>query len=183
MSRIGNRPIKINEGIFVSVDSNDVKVKSDKGQLNFVLPKGISADIEDDQILVKKTSDDKNTRSLHGLSARIIGNMINDSKDGVKKILDFKGTGYRAKVENNAIVLNMGYSHAIYLQIPNEININIVKNKITVEGIDRNIVGQFAASIRAVRPPEVYKGKGIRYDTEFIKKKAGKAAQTTTGKA
>ena len=183
MSRIGNRPIKINSDVSVTLENNIIQVKSEKGQLSFDIPNGISADISENQILIKKSHDSKNLRALHGLTARIVGNMIEDVKNGVKKILEFKGTGYRAKVEGDNVVLNMGYSHDVLINISKNLNVNIVKNKIIIEGIDRALVGQLAASIRDVRPPEVYKGKGIKYESEFIKKKAGKAAQTTAGKA
>lgn len=183
MSRIGNRPIKIIDGVNVVLQDNNVVVSSEKGQLNFELPHRIKAKISDGSIVLSRTSNDKNTSALHGLSARIISNTIRDAKEGYKKVLEFKGTGYRVKIENDTIILNVGYSHEIKLDIPNGINATIVKNKIYIEGMNRETVGQFSAQVRDVRPPEPYKGKGIKYEGEIIKKKAGKAAQTTTGKA
>ena len=183
MSRVGNRPIKIDQGVSVTVADGVVDVKSDRGQLNFSLPSGITAQISDGQIKIGKTNDNKNTRALHGLSARLIGNMIHDLRDNYKKVLEFKGTGYRVKAENGKLFLNMGYSHEIVIDIAPGINLTVVKNKIIIEGVDRMAIGQLAAVIRGVRPPEPYKGKGIKYETEIVKKKDGKAAQTTSGKA
>lgn len=183
MSRIGNRPITISNEVLVTTLENKVIVKSKKGEISFDLPKGISLDILGDIIKVKKNIDDRNTRALHGLVARIIKNMITDVNDGYSKTLEFKGTGYRVKVENSMLILSMGYSHDVILKIPDNLNVNVNKNKIIIEGVNRVVVGQFASQVRDVRPPEVYKGKGIKYDFETIKKKAGKAAQTTTGKA
>lgn len=183
MSRIGNRPITISNDVSVNASENKITVKSEKGEASFDLPEGISLNISENLIKVKKNIDNRDTRALHGLIARIIKNMITDVKNGYSKVLEFKGTGYRAKVENEALILNMGYSHDVTLAIPDKITVNIVKNKIIIEGVNRVIVGQFASQVRDVRPPEAYKGKGIRYDSETIKKKAGKAAQTTTGKA
>lgn len=182
MSRIGKRPVKILDGVNVSIADSIVSAKSSLGEVSFVLPKGITAEINNDLIYIKKSGDSKILRSYQGTSARMVGNIINDVKNGYKKSLDFKGTGYRVKVENNSVILNMGYSHEISLNIPQGINVNIIKNKIIVEGIDRITIGQFAATIRDVRLPEVYKGKGIKYESETIKKKAGKSAQVTTGK-
>lgn len=182
MSRIGNRQITINNNVSVTTLENKVNIKSQKGEINFDLPNGISLDISGVVIKVKKNFDNRNTRALHGLTARIIRNMITDVNDGYSKTLEFRGTGYRVKIENGTLVLNMGYSHDIILKIPHNLNVNINKNKIIIEGVDRVVVGQFASQVRDVRPPEVYKGKGIKYDSETIKKKAGKAAQTTIGK-
>jgi len=182
MSRIGKRPVKILEGVTVSLEGSKVFARTSLGEAFFVLPKGITAEIGNELIYLKKSGDSKILKACQGTSARMIGNIILDVKNGYKKTLDFKGTGYRAKIENNAIVLNMGYSHDISLNIPKGIAVNIVKNKIIVEGVDRILVGQFAATIRDVRLPEVYKGKGIKYEAEIIKKKAGKSAQVTTGK-
>jgi len=182
MSRIGKRPVKILEGVEVSINDSKVTAKSSSGEASFELPRGISAKLSDGNVYLEKKQISKELKALHGTSARMVRNIIADAKDGFKKVLDFKGTGYRAKVENNALALNMGYSHEITLEIPAGINVSVVKNQIAIFGVNRVNVGQFAASVRNVRPPEVYKGKGIKYESEVIKKKAGKAAQTTTGK-
>lgn len=182
MSRIGKRPIKILEGVEVSINENIVTAKSEKGQASFKVPNGIAVFIDNGQVILNKNKDTKILRALHGTSARIVKNIIHDVKNGYKIALEFKGTGYRVKTENNSLILNMGYSHEISLAIPEGLNVSVLKNKIIIEGVDRTQTGQFAAIVRAVRLPEVYKGKGIKYETENIKKKAGKAAQTTTGK-
>lgn len=182
MSRIGKRPVKILDGVLVSIIDSKITAKSSYGEACFMLPVGISAKIDNGNVYLDKKKETKLLKSLHGTSARMVRNIILDTKDGFKKVLDFKGTGYRARVENNNLMLNMGYSHEISLVIPNGIIVSVVKNKIIVEGVDRIIVGQFSATVRNVRLPEVYKGKGIKYETEVIKKKAGKAAQVTTGK-
>lgn len=182
MSRIGKRPVKILEGVDLQIKDSVVTAKSSYGEISFVLPAGITAKVTNDYVYLDKKGDTKYLSALHGTSARMVKNIILDSKEGFKKILDFKGTGYRAKVENNMLVLNMGYSHEISLEIMQGLNVSVVKNKIIIEGVNRILVGQFAATARDVRLPEVYKGKGIKYETEVIKKKAGKAAQATTGK-
>lgn len=183
MSRIGARAIKVEQGVQVSLDGNQISIKSERGQINFNIPKKISVNIDNNRILLTRVDNSKDSKALHGMSARIITNMIFDTKNGAIKKLEFKGTGYRAKVEDGKVILNMGYSHQVELPIPEEINVSIVKNIISVEGIDRARVGQFAAQIREIRPPEVYKGKGIKYQNESIKKKAGKAAQAAIAKA
>jgi len=182
MSRIGKRPVKILTGVKVSINDSKITAKSSYGEAYFMLPKGITAKISDGNVYLENDLNAKNSGALHGTSARMVKNIISDSKEGFKKLLDFKGTGYRAKVENNALVLNMGHSHEISLPVPPFVNTSVVKNKIIIEGVNRVVVGQFAATVRDVRLPEVYKGKGIKYATEVIKKKAGKAAQATTGK-
>ena len=184
MSRIGKRPIKIPGNLAVSqISEKGYVFKSSKGEANFNLPKNISGNIEGEEIILNRKSDSKENRALHGLSARLIRNLMFDLVNGTKKILQFTGTGFRAKVENDKLILNMGFSHEIDVEIPKNIEVKVVKNQIQIEGTDRAAVGQLAAKIREVKPPEVYKGKGIKYQAEIIKKKAGKAAQTTIAKA
>lgn len=177
MSRAGNRPIKIDEGVKVTIDSDKVSVVAEKGTLHINMLPGINVKETDGSIIVTRNSDEPKMRAKHGLIARLIRNAIVDLKTGVKKELEFVGTGYRVKVEGEKLILTMGYSHDIELQIPNGITTTVKKNNITVEGIDRARVGEFAANVRGVRPPEVYKGKGIKYADEQIRRKAGKAAQ------
>jgi len=178
MSRIGKRPIKIEEGVEVVASGSTINLKSTRGELTLVLTDGLDIKITDGVAQIARADDSKVLRAQHGLHARLLANMITDLKDGFVKILDFKGTGYRVRVENNTVILNMGYSHEIVLKIPEGISVNVVKNTINVEGIKRDAVGQFAAMIRDVRGPEPYKGKGIKYRDEVIKRKAGKAAQS-----
>ena len=178
MSRIGKRPIKLIEGVEVSINGSDIFLKSAKGEVKYNLSDGISAKIEGENLLIDRDSDTKTNRAMHGLYARLIKNSMLDLKDGFKKILDFKGTGYRVRVEGDKIILNRGYSHEISLDIPEGVSTSVIKNSIIIEGIKREAVGQFAAMVRDVRGPEPYKGKGIKYREETIKRKAGKAAQS-----
>ena len=177
MSRAGNRPIKIEEGVNVTIENGEVRVSTDKGNLNVKILDGINVKNVDGHIVVTRMSEEPEMRAKHGLVARLIRNAIIDLKDGVKKELEFVGTGYRVKTEGEKIVFTMGYSHDIELAIPKDIAVAVKKNNITIEGSDRAQVGEFAAKVRGVRPPEVYKGKGIKYADEQIKRKAGKAAQ------
>lgn len=176
MSRVGNRPIKINDGVSITQSGKDLKISSSKGELSFVLPQEITLEESDNSILVKRSKETKDVKSLHGLYARLIANAITGLSHGIVKNLDFKGTGYRAKVESNKLILNMGYSHEISLDIPEFVSVTVNKNAISVSGFSSDVVGNFAAKVREVRKPEVYKGKGIKYSTETIKRKDGKAA-------
>ena len=183
MSRVGIRPIKIEEGIIVEKSDNKILVSfGEKKQEIKILP-GIQVEIVVAEIRVKRTNDDKQTASYHGLVARLIRNAISDLKDGVKIEMEIVGTGYRARVEGNKMILTMGYSHDIEKVIPSGIKVEVKKNDITIEGSDRELVGEFVAKVREVRPPEVYKGKGLKFKDEIIKKKDGKAAQAVGGGA
>lgn len=182
MSRLGNRPIKIGDKVQISYDGNNFVAKSDKGERILPLPDAIKLDIKDGFIKVDRGGNSKYEKSQHGLITRLIIGMIEDLTVGAKKELEFKGTGYRVRVEGVNVILNMGYSHEVSLTIPEGITVNVIKNMIIVEGNNRQEVGEFAANIRAVRPPEVYKGKGIKYKEEVIRRKAGKTAQSA-GKA
>ncbi len=177
MSRIGKRPIKILEGINLEKKDNKVIISSGDKFSQVDILSGIDVNISDDSVLVTRNNDDKQTTSYHGLIARLIANAITDIKNGVKIELEIIGTGYRAKTEGDKLILTVGYSHDIEKVAPKGTKIDVKKNIITIEGSDRQVVGEFAAKIRETRPPEVYKGKGIKYKDEFIKKKAGKAAQ------
>lgn len=181
MSRVGNRPIKINEGVTAEADSGKVILKSSKGEQIINLPSSLKAKVDADNIYISRDNEQKLTKSLHGLNARLIANAIEGLSNGIKKVLEFKGTGYRARIEGQKIILGMGYSHEVPLTIPSGLEVNVVKNSITIQGADSQIVGNFAAKIREVRPPEVYKGKGIRYNYEVIKRKDGKASQGGKG--
>lgn len=176
MSRVAQKPIMIPEG--VNVEITQTKVLCNKESILNELK--IPADIEiikiNSLLKVMRKSDSKKARSLHGLMARLLTNLVNGVKEGFTSELEFSGTGYRAAVNSGEVALNMGYSHEIKLKIPEGISVAIKKNVITVSGHDKQTVGQFAAQIRKVREPEVYKGKGIKYKGEFIKRKAGKKA-------
>jgi len=181
MSRVGIRPIKIEDGVTVSKDGNKVVVSSGNFEAEIDILPGIDVSIASDLIQVTRAKEDKQTASYHGLVARLIRNAITDIKNGVKIVLEIVGTGYRAKTEGNKLVLSVGYSHDIEKEIPKGIKVEVKKNDIIIEGNDRREMGEFAANVRKVRPPEVYKGKGIKFKDEIIKKKAGKAAQAVGG--
>lgn len=181
MSRVGKRPIQFGSKINVANNDGNIVISSNNQTIKYNLPKELNIDIKDTYIEITRKKDDKMSRAMHGLYARLINNAIVGLQEGIKKTLSFKGTGYRAKVESGKLILNMGYSHEIQLSIPEGLNVSVVKNSINVEGFDAQIVGNFSATIREVRRPEVYKGKGIKYENEIIKRKDGKAAQS--GKA
>jgi large subunit ribosomal protein L6 len=176
MSRVGQRPIKIEDGVTIEAGKEKITVAFGENKLEQNIPENLSVEVSDDQVKVIRKSQDKNTRALHGLYARLIKNMITGVKENFSKTLEFNGTGYRVAVNGNELVLNMGYSHDINIKIPEDLQVLVVKNTIKISGIKKESVGNFAATVREVRRPEVYKGKGIKYRGEFIKRKAGKTA-------
>lgn len=176
MSKIGKRPIQIVEGVEVKISDSLLTVTSSGKNLDLTLPREVKVEIKDSEIIVDRINDSKPAREKHGLINRLISNMITGVKEGFTKILTFTGTGYRASVQGNDLILTMGYSHEIKLVIPAGLEVKVVKNSIHISGIDKAVVGQFAAVVREVRPPEVYKGKGIKYQDEHIRRKAGKTA-------
>jgi large subunit ribosomal protein L6 len=181
MSRIGKQIIKVPEGVQVTVNGNTIKVKGPKGELTYDFSPTIQVVLKDNQIQVKRSSDEPNERSLHGLTRALINNMIIGVSIGFEKRLEIIGVGYRAQVSGRKITLNLGFSHPVELEAPEGISVEMnkeQKNIIIVSGFDRQAVGQFAANIRSFRLPEPYKGKGIRYVDEYVPRKAGKAAAT-----
>ncbi|MDD3678784.1 MAG: 50S ribosomal protein L6 [Patescibacteria group bacterium] len=176
MSRIGSKPIDLTDGVEVIVSSGTVTVKGSKGELSFKPSKGLSIDIKDNVLFVTPRDEEKKTREVHGLTRTLISNMIEGVKNGFVKNLEFTGVGYRAQVEGRDLVLNLGYSHPIRYTPKDGIEIKVEKNVISVSGIDKQAVGQVAAEIRSFRKPEPYKGKGIKYEGEHIRRKAGKSA-------
>lgn len=178
MSKIGKRPIQIPDGVNLEIDGQHIKASADGKELSLIMPDCISAAKNDNILNVSRKNEEKQSRAMHGLFARLISNIITGVKEGFTRTLEFKGTGYRASVNGNELVLWMGYSHEIKLQVPEGLETKVVKNSIIVSGIDKHKVGQFAAIIRDVRPPEVYKGKGIKYIEEHIRRKAGKTASS-----
>ncbi len=176
MSRVGRKPIKIPSGVNVQIDGDVVKVKGPKGQLELKLLPEVTVKVEGDQLLVERTGDTKIHRARHGLTRALLNNMVIGVSQGFVKGLEIIGIGYRAQLQGKKLVLNLGYSHPIEYPIPEGIEITIEgNNKIFVKGIDKQKVGQVAAIIRGFRPPEPYKGKGIRYIGEYVRQKAGKA--------
>jgi large subunit ribosomal protein L6 len=181
MSRIGKAPIQIVKGVDVTLDGRTIKVKGSKGELTQVIDPLISVSIEDGQITLTRTSDHRDARSKHGLYRSLINNMIVGVSDGWKKELVMIGVGYRAKTTGQQIELSLGYSHPIVFELPTEIKVSSKAEKgenptILLESFDKQLVGQVAAKIRSLRAPEPYKGKGVRYAGEFVRKKAGKSA-------
>ncbi len=176
MSKIGKKPISIPSGVEVKWEKPVVKVKGPKGELSLELRDEVDLEISDSEVRVKKVADTKLARSLWGTYRSLINNMIIGVSQGFEKKLELVGVGYRAEVKGNTLVLQLGYSHPIEYPIPEGIEIKAERTSITVRGIDKQKVGQVAAEIRAFRPPEPYKGKGIRYEGEQVRRKAGKAA-------
>ena len=178
MSRIGRMPIAIPAGVTVSIaENNKVTVKGPKGQLERVLPSEMTIDQEGAEILVKRPNDLKKMKSLHGLTRTLIYNMVVGVTEGYTKTLEVNGVGYRAAKQGKKLVLNLGYSHPVEMEDPEGLTTAVDGNKITVSGIDKEKVGQYAAEIRSTRAPEPYKGKGIKYDYEVIRRKVGKTGK------
>jgi large subunit ribosomal protein L6 len=176
MSRIGNNPVPIPGGVEVSVKGSDVSVKGAKGTLERTFDSRISFNVSEGQVEVTRADDQRETRALHGLSRALLHNMVVGVSDGFQKNLEMVGVGYRVSLKGNAIELLVGYSHPVLVEAPAGIEFQVPETtKINVIGIDKQLVGQVAADIRKVRPPEPYKGKGIRYAGEQVRRKAGKA--------
>lgn len=178
MSRIGNTPILIPSGIEVSKTGQTVSVIGPKGTLKLDVNPAISVEIEGSQVIVKRKNDQKKVRALHGLTRNLIANMVTGVNTLWTKNLELVGVGFRAQVVGDKLVLNVGYSHPVEMMAPEGITFEVVDNtKIKVSGIDKQLVGQVAANLKKVRVPDVYKGKGIRYEGEYIRKKVGKSAK------
>lgn len=179
MSRIGQRPISVPENIQVKITKDKVKIVGLKGELEVPVYFRLKVQHENTSLLVERESEDKKTRSMHGLTRTLIHNAIRGVTSGFTKHLEMVGVGYRAKLEGNALILNVGYSHPLKIEAPEGIMFNVAKNtRISVSGIDKQQVGAVAAQIKKTRPPDPYKGKGIRYKGEIVRKKPGKAAKT-----
>ncbi|GAW90895.1 50S ribosomal protein L6 [Calderihabitans maritimus] len=176
MSRVGRMPISIPQGVEVKIEDDKISVKGPKGNLTKELHKDVQVEIENNQIMVKRASDKKEHRALHGLTRALIANMIEGVTKGFEKKLELVGVGFRANKQGDKLVLSVGYSHPVEI-VPDEgIEIEVpAPNKIVVRGLDKEKVGVFAANIRKIREPEPYKGKGIKYEGEQIKRKVGKA--------
>ena len=178
MSRIGRMPIAIPAGVTVEIaENNKVTVKGPKGTLERVLPAEMEITKEGEEILVKRPNDLKKMRSLHGLTRTLINNMVIGVTEGYKKVLEVNGVGYRAAKQGKKLNLALGYSHPIEMEDPEGIEVTVDGNKIIVSGIDKEKVGQYAAEIREKRAPEPYKGKGIKYADEVIRRKVGKTGK------
>jgi large subunit ribosomal protein L6 len=178
MSRIGKRPISIPNKVTVAIEGQSVTVKGPKGELSRTLPVEVEISQEGETVLVKQRDESRAARQRHGLSRTLIANMVEGVSQGFQRRLEIIGVGYRAQVQGQNLTLNMGYSHPVQIEPPSGIQFSVENNtNVLVSGIDKEIVGNTAARIRAVRPPEPYKGKGIRYAGEVVKRKAGKAGK------
>jgi large subunit ribosomal protein L6 len=179
MSRVGKNPINIPSGVDVKIKGSLVSVKGPKGELKWSYPEEMKVTMKDNQIIVERPSDAKPHRSLHGTVRSIIANMVSGTNAGFKRVLEINGVGYRAQVQGQKISFTLGYSHPVEFSLPQGITAQVDKKQtqLTLEGIDKQLIGQVAANIRSLRPPNVYKGKGIKYAEERIKLKVGKAGK------
>jgi large subunit ribosomal protein L6 len=177
MARIGKKPVSVPKGVTVDIKKNEVTVKGPKGQLSRSFSPDIAVALDDGAVVVSSPSDQRHHRALHGLTRALINNMVVGVSDGFKAELEIVGVGYRARTEGKDLVLNVGHSHPIVFKGSQDVSFEVDRTgrEIIVSGIDKEIVGEIAARIRRSRPPEPYKGKGIRYKTEFVRRKAGKA--------
>lgn len=177
MSRIGKAPIPVPQGVTVSVNGSEVTVKGPKGELKRVVRPEITVKQDGGSLLVQRSSESRNVRSLHGLTRTLVANMVHGVTQGFQRNLDIVGVGYRAAVEGKTLVMQLGYSHQVDIPIPQGLAVTVTKNTaLTVVGADKQQLGDFCAYVRDRRPPEVYKGKGVKYSDEVIRRKAGKAA-------
>jgi large subunit ribosomal protein L6 len=175
MSRIGKKPIPIPDKVTVTIDGQTLTVKGSKGELKRTLPEGVTLKQEDGQILVERINESRMARERHGLCRTLVANMVEGVSKGYERKLEIQGVGYRAAVQGANLNLNMGYSHPVLIEPPAGIAFVVEGNtNVTVTGIDKELVGNTAAKVRAVRPPEPYKGKGIRYQGEKVRRKVGK---------
>jgi large subunit ribosomal protein L6 len=178
MSRIGKQPIPLPDGVEVAIEPELVKVKGPKGELEERVSRDMQVKQEDGQIVVTRPSDRGEHRAIHGLTRSLIANMVQGVTEGFEKRLEIQGVGYRAQLQGRKLVMSLGYSHPVEVEAPEGIEFEVPQpTEVVVRGIDKQLVGETAARIRKVRKPEPYKGKGIRYEGEYVRKKAGKAAK------
>ncbi|EUJ33890.1 50S ribosomal protein L6 [Listeria floridensis FSL S10-1187] len=178
MSRIGKKPITIPAGVTVTLDGTKATVKGPKGELVREFNPDIKIEIEGSEINISRPTDNKNHRALHGTTRAVLNNMIVGVSEGYEKSLELVGVGYRAQKQGSKLVLNVGYSHPVEFEAPKGVEIEVPANtKVIVKGFNKEHVGELAANIRAVRPPEPYKGKGIRYEGEYVRRKEGKTGK------
>ncbi len=183
MSRIGRKPVAIPSGVTVQVAGNSIKVEGPKGKLSIPMLPEVNVAVEGNQVLITTKTDNLQSRERHGLIRQLIANMVFGVEKGFQKKLEIIGVGYKAQVKGKTLVLNLGHSHPINFPVPEGIEVAPDaenKNVLVISGVDKQLVGQTAAVIRGYRPPEPYKGKGVRYTDEFVRRKAGKAAAAKT---
>ena len=179
MSRVGKAPIQLPKGVSIDIDGSTVGVKGPKGELTRTLHPEMNISLEDGVLSVTRPSDDRQHRSLHGLTRALLNNMVTGVSDGFTKVLLIEGVGYRAEMNGQRLVLYVGYSHPVYFEPDNGISFAVEERgrKVTIIGIDKEYVGEIAARVRKQRPPEPYKGKGVRYEGEIVRRKAGKTGK------
>lgn len=177
MSRIGKKPIQVPDTVKVNIEGNLIKVSGVKGEMTYQIPQELGVEVENGTVQVVKKGKSALAQKLYGLFARLLSNGIAGVERGWGKTLALIGTGYRARIEGKSLVLALGFSHPVKFDPPEGISFSVEENKVIVSGIDRHIVGQVAANIRAARPPEPYQGKGVRYENEYVRRKAGKSAK------
>ena len=178
MSRIGKQPIAIPPKVKVEVKGQQVIIEGPKGKLNWELPRRTSVKVDKDRVLISRQGDDAQAKALHGLSRALVNNMVRGVSEGFVKKLEIQGVGFKAAVQGKSVNLSLGYSHPVVYAIPDQIKVTVEENtKLTIEGPDRQTVGQVAAEIRSFYPPEPYKGKGVRYSDERVIRKEGKTVQ------
>lgn len=183
MSRIGKLPVMIPTGVKVAIDSNALRLEGPKGKLQTEIPEGVDVKVEGNVLRVERQAEDRKARALHGLTRKLIANMTQGVSQGFTRVLDINGVGYRAEVKGHEIHMTLGYSHPVVFPLPVGITAAVERQVIiTLSGADRQVLGETAAKIRSLRPPEPYKGKGIKYREEVIKRKAGKAVGSAGGK-
>ena len=183
MSRIGKLPVTIPAGVKVAVETDAVRIEGPKGKLQTIVPEGIHVKVEGSVVRVERETDDRKLRALHGLTRKFIANMAQGVSQGFNRILDINGVGYRAEVRGQEIHMTLGYSHPVVFPLPQGVTAAVERQIIiTLSSADRQLLGETAAKIRSLRPPEPYKGKGIKYREEVIKRKAGKAVGSAAGK-
>ena len=182
MSRIGKKPVSLPQGVTADIKDQVVKIKGPKGELTLNLHPKVTIDKTEEGLIVKvKNETNKQERALWGLFRALLNNMVVGVTNAFTKVLEINGVGYKAAVAGKKLTLNLGYSHPIEMEVPNGLEVKIEKNVLTITGIDRQLVGQFAAVVREQRPPEPYKGKGIKYQDEVVRRKAGKVVKAVGG--
>lgn len=179
MSRVGRMPITLPQGVDIDIKGQNVSVKGPKGELSYEVRPEITVKIEDERLVVERSSDERSDRAYHGLTRALLANMVLGVSQGFRKVMEVEGVGYRATLQGQALVMQLGFSHPVEIVPPPGITFSVEKGDrvFTIEGIDKELVGQVAAKVRAIRKPEPYKGKGVLYQGERIRRKAGKAGK------
>jgi len=179
MSRIGKKPVELPKGVELKIQGNLISVKGPKGQLQWSHPDKVTVSLDDGKAVVKRVNDSKPARACHGLAQRLVQNMVTGVSEGYTRTLELVGVGYRAQVQGNKVVFSLGFSHPVEFDLPDGVSAEIDKKQTTLvlSAIDKQLIGQVAANMKAIRPPDSYKGKGVRYKGEHIRLKAGKAAK------